>query len=129
MEAFSTEGMAMSYQPGTGIRGEGSQFTIFFPRFRISPEEVRETVCDWQDELLLTVILAQHFGGYTVDEAFLQGAGPREGKPETNLHRKITVIAARSPEAIVYFQMLCKELQECSGEEQVFLLQQDIIIL
>ncbi|GEM_PF-2752114 len=129
MERFSAKGVAMSYQSGKGIRGEGRQFILFLPRFKISPEEDREVVCDEQDEFLLTVLLTQHFGGYTVDEAFLQGTGPREGKRETNVHKKITVIAARSPRAVAYFRGLCEELQKCSGEEQVFVIQQDIVIL
>ncbi len=119
----------MPYEIGKGICGSGIQFIIFFPRFKVSLEEPREVVCDDRDEFSLCTLLAEHFGGYTVDTAFLQGAGPREEAIETNVHRKITVIAGRSSKTLIYFQALQKELEVCSGEEQVFIIQQEIDVI
>jgi hypothetical protein len=127
-ERFNLGAVKMSYEPNRGMRGGGREFVILLPR-RLVVHESRYEICTGKDEMLLRKMLARHFGGFTADPDFLLGTGLRESELETNEHRKFTVVASRSSDALCYFQALCKELEDCSGEEQVFITYQDIAIL
>jgi hypothetical protein len=47
---------------------------------------------------------------------------------ETNIHRQITVLAARGRATKRYFRALPGELEACSGEEQILILRQELVI-
>lgn len=126
--AIRTEAICLTYEHGRGIKGDGLQFTIFLPR-RLLFGGKGKTVCNAHDERLLGQLLVKHFGGYSFKVDLLAGFGLRVGAPETNLHRVFTVVAALSDETVRYFQMLRRELQECSGEEQIFIIQQGVKIV
>ncbi len=122
------ETIRLTYATGKGIQGDGWQFNIFLPR-RILLGATKQLVCNARDERLLGHLLIEHFGGYSFKVDLLAGFGLRKGKTETNLHRVFTVIASRTDNTSRYFQLLRKELQECSGEEQIFIVKQDIRIV
>jgi len=128
LNVVRTEAVCLSYESGCGIQGDALQFNIFLPR-RVLLGNKKQLVCSARDELLLGRMLVKHFGGYSFKVDLLAGFGLREGETETNLHRVFTVAAASSDDTIQYFRILRKELQECSGEEQIFIVQQRIKIV
>lgn len=123
-----TEDLQLPYKDKIGIRGKGWQFVILLPR-RVITEDRQETICTGHDEDVLCKMLADQFGGYTVDIEPVSGFGLRDGKPETNLHRRITVVAAPSSKTLRYFQALGRELEGSSGEEQIFITRQEVLII
>ena len=127
-DAVCVEPICLSYELGKGIQGDALQFNIFLPR-RVLLGKKEQMVCSARDERLLGQMLVKHFGGYSFKVDLIAGFGLRKGEAETNLHRVFTVAAASSDGTTQYFQMLRKELQECSGEEQIFIVQQKIKIV
>lgn len=127
-DVVCSEPICLSYELDKGIQGDALQFNIFLPR-RVLLGNKEQMVCSAHDERLLGQMLVKHFGGYSFKVDLLAGFGLRKGETETNLHRVFTVAAASSDGAAKYFQMLRKELQECSGEEQIFIVQQRIKIV
>jgi len=128
LDPFVTEGIKMMYQQRKGIRGNGKEFSILLPR-RLITNRGRNEVCSGRDEKLLRKMLVRHFEGFTAEPNLVQGVGLRGKQFETNEHRQFTVVAAHSSDALCYFDALCKELQSCSGEEQIFITCRDIVIL
>lgn len=128
LNEFFSERLRVTQSPKFSFRGKATQYIIFLPRWFIRHGQ-REPVCTGRDELLLTRLLFNHFGGYTVDPSYPRGLGKRGIHYEENLHRKITVIASRWRGTMRYFQALRKELEECSGEEQILILRQELAIV
>ena len=127
-DVVRSEPICLSYERGRGIQGEALQFNIFLPR-RILLGNRQQMVCNAHDERLLGQMLVKHFGGYSFKIDLLAGFGLRKGEVEINLHRVFVVMAAFSDDAVRYFETLRKELQECSGEEQIFIVQQKVKIV
>src|SRR5438552_11132083 len=100
------------------------QFIILLPRW-FAAGTAREPVCTARDERLLEELLQRDFGGYTSGPLYVRGVGRRGVQFETNIHRQITVLAARGRRTKRYFRALRSELEACSGEEQVLILRQD----
>jgi hypothetical protein len=73
-------------------------------------------------------LLERDFGGCTVGPSYMHGVGRRGTASETNLHRQITVLASRWRGTKRYFKALRKELEECSGEETILILRQELVI-
>jgi len=104
------------------------QFAIFVPRWFLGAEE-REPLCTAHDLRLLEDMLQQHFGGYTSMVSPLRGLGRRGKRFEKNLHTQVMVIASRWRGTTRYFRALRKELEACSGEKQILILRQDLVIV
>jgi len=90
--------------------------------------EAREPICTARDERLLEELLQRDFGGYTSGPLYVRGVGRRGVQFETNIHRQITVLAARGRATKRYFRDLRAELEACSGEEQILILRQELVI-
>ncbi len=104
------------------------QFLILLPRWFLTGT-VREPICTARDERLLEELLQRDFGGYTSGPWFVRGVGLRGAEFETNIHRQITVLASRSRATKRYFRTLPRELEESSGEEQILILRQELVIV
>jgi hypothetical protein len=91
------------------------QFIILLPRWFIAGA-AREPICTAQE------LLQRDFGGYTSGPPYVRGVGRRGAQLETNIHRHITVLAARGRHTKRYFRALRTELEACSGEDQVLIL-------
>ena len=128
LDRYAVESVKPSYEHGKGVYGDCLQFVILLPR-RIMTEQGEKNLCTPRDEELLYSTLFGHFGGCTVDKSLVFGLGMRDAKLEKNRHRRMLVVASVSDETLCYFQALRKELQDCSGEEQVFITKQPITIL
>lgn len=74
-------------------------------------------------------MLVRHFGGCTVSQNPIQGVGRRGEELETNVHHTLAVLASRWRGTWRYFRALRKELEECSGEEQILILHQALYIV
>ncbi len=74
-------------------------------------------------------LLERDFGGCTVCPAYLHGIGRRGAALETNFHRQVMVLASRWRGTMRYFRVLRKELQECSGEEHILILRQELVVV
>lgn len=120
--------LQVTWKPGSTFEGRVWQFTIFLPRWFLN-EERHESICTANDEDLLEDLLERQFGGCTSHPAFARGIGRRGAVYETNLHRLITVFASRWRGTWKYFKALRKELEECSGEEQILILHQELYIV
>ena len=103
------------------------QFLILLPRWFLAGT-IREPVCTARDERLLEELLQRNFGGYTSGPWFVRGVGLRGVQFEANIHRQITVLASRSRATSRYFQALRRELELSSGEEQILILRQELVI-
>ena len=103
------------------------QFSILLPRWLVTGSG-QQTVCTARDERLLKALLRRDFGGFTAGPSFVRGVGLRGVQFETNVHREITVLASRSRASKEYFRVLRRELEESSGEEQILVLRQEVII-
>lgn len=57
------------------------------------------------------------------------GTGYRGSEIETNLHAQVIVIASRWSGTMRYFRALRRELEACSGEEQILILRQEPVIV
>lgn len=67
-------------------------------------------------------------GGCSANQNPIQGIGRRGQELETNVHHKIEVFASLWRGTWPYFRALRKELQACSGEEQILILHQHATI-
>lgn len=110
------------------FQGKAWIYFIFLPRWVIIENE-RRPVCTVYDENLLRRLLESDFGGYTSEPSFPRGTGHRGDIIETNLHRKFSVIASSWRGTIQYFKALRRELEACSGEEQILILRQKLHII
>lgn len=106
----------------TGFKGKASLFTIFLPRVLATKDGKEEEICTDLDEELLQDMLVRHFGGCTINPYPIQGIGRRGEELEANLHHAVTVLASLWRGTWRYFRALRKELEACSGEEQVLIL-------
>lgn len=88
----------------------------------------KEQVCTNLDEELLRDMVVRHFGGCSVNPHPVQGIGRRGQELETNVHHAITVFASLWRGTWNYIRALRKELQACSGEEQILILHQHATI-
>ncbi len=86
-------------------------------------------ICTAEDEALLEDLLEEHIGGYTVAPSYHRGIGRRGPSTEANVHRVITVLASRWRGTWRYFKALRRELQACSGEEQILILHQELWVV
>ncbi len=113
----------------TSFVGKSWKFSIFFPRWLLTESRRKQSVCNANDQDLLEELLQKHFGGYSVDPSFMKGIGRRGSELEENLHQKITVIVSRWRGTMRYFNALRRELEACSGEEQILILRQELYIV
>jgi len=104
------------------------QFLIFLPRWLMTAEG-QERICTDEDQTNLEELLQRDFGGYTSSTTDVLGVGHRGAAFEKNVHRQITVLASRWRGTKRYFKALRKELEECSGEETILILRQELVIV
>ena len=104
------------------------QFLIFFPRWLVTTRG-RERICTDEDQKNLEELLQRDFAGYTSSTTDVLGVGHRGAAFDKNVHRQITVLASRWRGTKKYFQALRKELEECSGEERVLILRQELVVV
>lgn len=103
------------------------QFLIFLPRWLLA-ETGREEIFTTQDCDLLQALLERDFGGCTWGPSSLRGIGRRGAVLETNIHRQVFVLASRWRGTRRYFRALRKELEECTGEERILMLRQELVL-
>ena len=125
--SYASSNVRISTQAGQ-IRGKVWQFRIFFPRW-FSRGKKRRPIFTADDEEMLSSLLDAHFGGCTSSWSFLKGSGRRGSSREDNVHREITVFSACHNDAVRYFRALRKELEACSGEEQILILREELTII
>lgn len=123
----ATSRLAVTWQDRLFFENRVWQFIILLPRWFVAGS-AREPVCTARDERLLEELLQRDFGGYTSGPLYVRGVGRRGVQFETNIHRQISVLAARGRATKCYFQALRTELEACSGEEQVLILRQELVI-
>ncbi len=119
--------LQVSWKTGVFFETRVWQFIIFLPRWLVSAE-ARERICTDEDQKNLEELLQRDFGGYTSSTTDVLGFGHRGAVFETNVHRQITVLASRWRGTKRYLQALRKELEECSGEETILILRQELVI-
>ena len=124
---FSTSRLAVAWQDRIWFENRVWQFLILLPRWLLVGP-AREPICTARDERLVEELLQRDFGGYTSGPLYVRGVGRRGVQFETNIHRQITVLAARGRATKRYCRVLRRELEGCSGEEQVLILRQDLVI-
>jgi hypothetical protein len=120
--------LQVDWKPNTGFAGRVWQFLIFLPRWFLTAQG-RTMICTPEDEALLEDLLEEHFGGYTVGPSYQRGIGRRGHVAEANVHRVIAVLASRWRGTWRYFQALRRELEACSGEEQILILHQELWVV
>jgi len=128
LHAHSSPKLQVDWKPNIGFEGRVWQFLIFLPRWFLTSKG-RTMICTAEDEALLEDLLEEHFGGYTVGPSYQRGIGRRGHAIEANVHRVITVLASRWRGTWRYFKALRKELEACSGEEQILILHQELWIV
>jgi hypothetical protein len=121
LDAYASPKLQVGARSETGFEGPVWQFAIFLPRWLLTSAG-RNMICNAEDEARLEDLLEQHFGGYTVGPSYQRGIGRRGGSLEANVHRVITVLASRWRGTWKYFRALRRELELCSGEEQILIL-------
>jgi hypothetical protein len=124
---FSTPRLAVRWHNRIWLENRVWQFIILLPRWLLVGS-TREPICTARDERLLEELLQRDFGGYTSGPLFVHGVGRRGVQFETNIHRQITVLAARGRTTKRFFHILRAELEASSGEEQILILRQDLVI-
>jgi hypothetical protein len=128
LQAHVSSKLKVDWKPNTGFEGRVWQFLIFLPRWFLT-SEWRTMICTAEDEALLEDHLEENFGGYTVGPSYHRGMGRRGAAIEANVHRVITVLASRWRATWRYFKALRRELETCSGEEQILILHQELWIV
>lgn len=128
LESLEDKRLHLPWKANTGLKGKVSIFTIFLPRLLVTKEGKQEEVCTKLDEELLQDMLVRHFGGCSANQNPIQGIGRRGQELETNVHHAIVVLASLWRGTWPYFRVLRKELQACSGEEQILMLHQHATI-
>src|SRR5215831_2715146 len=86
--------VAVNWQDRLFFENRVWQFIILLPRWFIAGS-AREPVCTAHGERLLEELLQRDFGGSTSGPLYVRGVGRRGDQLETNIHRQITVLAAR----------------------------------
>lgn len=104
------------------------QFVVFLPRWLVKDSE-QEEICTAHDERLLEGLLQRDFGGCTSSLSPFRGIGYRGTQIEVNLHAQVMVIASRWRGTTRYFRALRKELEASSGEAQILILRQELVIV
>jgi hypothetical protein len=127
LDTHASPGLHVSWKTGWFFETRVWQFIIFLPRWLVSAE-ARERICTDEDQKNLEELLQRDFGGYTSSTTGILGVGHRGAAFEKNIHRQIAVLAARWRGTKRYFKALRKELEACSGEEQILILRQDLVI-
>jgi hypothetical protein len=128
LDAYVSTNLQVDWKPNVGFEGRVGQYLIFLPRWFLTAEG-RTTICTAEDEALFEDLLGEHFGGYTVSPSYHRGIGRRGRTFEANVHRVITVLASRWRGTWRYFKALRRELEACSGEEQILILHQPLWIV
>lgn len=128
LSAYSTPHVQVNWEPRMLFENRVWQFVIFLPRWFVK-KDGQEEVCTVGDQDLLEGLLERDFGGYTSSLSAFRGVGRRGAAFETNLHAQITVLASRWRGTTRYFRALRKELEACSGEEQILILRQELVIV
>ena len=128
LDAYRSVRLQVAGGMNTGFEGSSRQFSVFLPRWFIATAQ-RERILLASDIDALRSILVRDFGGCTVNASPLEGIGRRGLEFETNLHTQVVVLASRWRGTMRYFRALRRELEACSGEEQVLILRQDLIII
>jgi hypothetical protein len=125
---YASPRVQVTWRPGSLFSGRVWEFAIFLPRWLVLERE-QVAICTTEDEDLLEDLLERDFGGCTSAPSFLRGIGRRGQALEMNFHRLIIVLAWRWRGTWRYFKALRKELEACSGEEQILILHQEINIV
>lgn len=125
LDRFEDEQLCIPWTENTGLKGNASSFTVFLPRLLITEDGKEDPVCTNLDEELLRDMIVRHFGGCSMSQTSIQGVGCRGKRLETNVHHTLTVFTSRWRGTWRYFRALRKELEACSGEEQILILRQD----
>lgn len=118
----------VNWRPRVFLENRVWQFVIFLPRWVVKEDE-QDEVCTVGDQDLLEGLLERDFGGYTSSLSAFRGVGRRGAQSEVNLHAQITVLASRWRGTMRYFRALRKELEACSGEEQILIFRQELVIV
>ena len=103
------------------------QFLIFLPRWLLT-DTGREEIFTTEDCDRLQALLERDFGGCTWGPSSLRGIGHRGAVLETNIHRQVFVLASRWRGTRRYFRALRRELEECTGEERILMLRQELVL-
>lgn len=127
LDVHTSSRLQVSWKTGMFFETRVWQFTIFFPRWLVSAE-ARERICTDEDQTNLEELLQRDFDGYTSSATDVLGVGRRGAALEKNVHRQIAVLASRWRGTKRYFKALRKELEECSGEETILILRQELVI-
>ncbi len=128
LHPHASQRLQVKWKPGIGFKGRVWQFHIYLPRWLLTSEG-KTAICTAEDESLLEDLLEDHFGGYTVGPSYQRGMGRRGQTVEANAHRVITILTSRWRGTWRYFKALRRELEECSGEEQILILHQELWIV
>lgn len=117
------------------FRGGCWKQTILIPLYEVpfGADKSRITIFDARDRDTLEQVFTRHFGGYTKENTenapLFVGIGRRGKELERNVHALYLLYTRRSRRAWQYILALQQELQECTGEEQIFLEQTEAFIL
>ena len=128
LEVRKSSRLHPAWNHGWFFESRAWQFVIFLPRWLVKGDG-QEEVCTARDERLLEGLLQRDFGGCTTSLSSFRGTGYRGSEIETHLHAQIIVIASRWRVTMRYFCALRKELEACSGEEQILILRQELVIV
>jgi hypothetical protein len=128
LDAHVSPRLQVPWTPNIGFEGRVWQFVIFLPRWLVTAGG-KTVICSAEDEAALEDVLEDHFGGYTVAPSYHRGSGRRAQLSETNIHRVVTVLASRWRGTWRYFKALRRELEACSGEEQILIMHQELWIV
>jgi len=127
LDDHSAPRLRVDWRPQSFFEKRVWQFLIFLPRW-LRTESGREVIFSAHDVDLLQGLLERDFGGYTWGPP-LRGVGKRGTQLETNIHRQVMVLASRWRGTMRYFRALRRELEGCTGEEQILILRQELVIV
>jgi hypothetical protein len=127
LRPYSSSALAVNWRARRFFDHRVWQFLVLLPRWLVVGAS-RQPICTDHDERLLEDILQRDFNGYTSGPLFMRGVGQRGTQLEMNLHREITVLAERGRATKRYFRALRTELEQSSGEEQILILRQELVI-
>ncbi len=111
------------------LEGAAWHFTLFLPLWFTDKKGFDHPVCTEADEGRLFKLLMRDFGGVTVDTSPVRGIGLRNRRPETNIHRRMTVLTSKSRATTRYFRALRQELEASSGEDQILILREELAVV
>lgn len=116
------------------FRGRCWKHTLLVPLYEVplGSDTPRITIFDALDRDALEQAFVHHLGGYTKENRenapLFSGLGYRGAELERNVHAMYLVYTNTRRRAWRYILALAKELQECTGEEQILLEQTDAFI-